>query len=53
MIPAKNKSTAATKTTTTAIDHIVTNGFVEYIFKNCIIYLDISRHFVSNHFINP
>ena len=53
MIPTKNKSTAVTKKTTTAIDHIVTNSFVENTFKNCIMYLDISHHFVPNNFINP
>lgn len=51
MIPTKNRSTAITKKATTAIDHIVANSFVENAFKNCIICLDISQHFDSNHFI--
>ena len=45
MIPTINKPTRATKKTTTAIDHIITNSFVEITFKTAIIKSDVSDHF--------
>ena len=45
MIPTINKPTRATKKTATAIDHIITNSFVEITFKTAIIKSDVSDHF--------
>ena len=40
-----NKPTRVTKKAATAIDHIITNSFVENIFKTAIIKSDVSDHF--------
>ena len=45
MISTINKPTRVTKKTATAIDHIITNSFVENIFKTAIIKSDVSDHF--------
>ena len=45
MIPTINKPTRVTKKTATAIDHIITNSFVENTFKTAIIKTDVSDHF--------
>ena len=45
MIPTINKATRVTKKTATAIDHIITNSFVENTFKTAIIKTDVSDHF--------
>ena len=45
MIPTINKPTRVTKKTATAIDHIITNSFVENTFKTAIIKSDVSDHF--------
>ena len=45
MIPTINKPTRVTKKTATAIDHIITNSFVEKTFKTAIIKSDVSYHF--------
>ena len=45
MIPTINKPTRVTKKTATAIDHIITNSFVENTFKTAIIMSDVSDHF--------
>ena len=41
MIPTINKPTRVTKKTTAAIDHMITNIFVEKTFKTAIIKLDV------------
>ena len=43
--PTINKPTRVTKKTATAIDHIITNSFVENTFKTAIIKSDVSDHF--------
>ena len=45
MIPTINKPTRVTKKTATAIDHIITNSFVENTYKTAIIKSDVSDHF--------
>ena len=45
MKPTINKPTRVTKKTATAIDHIITNSFVENTFKTAIIKSDVSDHF--------
>ena len=45
MIPTINKPTTVTKITGTTIDHIITNSFVENIFKTAIIKSDVSDYF--------
>ena len=45
MIPIINKPTRVTKKTATAIDHIITNCFVDTNFKTAIFKSDISDHF--------
>ena len=45
MIPTIKKLTRVTKKTATAIDHIITNSFVENTFKTAIIKSDVSDHF--------
>ena len=45
MIPTLKKLTRVTKKTATAIDHIITNSFVENTFKTAIIKTDVSDHF--------
>ena len=45
MIPTINKPTRVTKKTATAIDHIITNSFVENTFKTAVIKTDVSDHF--------
>mgnify|MGYP001795064481 FL=1 len=45
MIPIINKPTRVTRTTATAIDHIVTNCFANTNFKTAIFKSDISDHF--------
>ena len=44
MIPTINKITRVTKKTATAIDHIITNSFVENTFRTAIIMWDVSDH---------
>ena len=43
--PTINKPTRVTKKSVTAIDHIITNSFVENTFKTAIIKSDVSDHF--------
>ena len=45
MIPTINKPTRVTRTTATAIDHILTNCFIDRTFKTAIFKSDISDHF--------
>ena len=45
MIPTINKPSRVTRKTTTAIDHILTNSFVDRVFKTVIFKSDISDHF--------
>ena len=45
IIPIINKPTRVTKKTATAIDHIITNCFVDTNFKTAIFKSDISDHF--------
>ena len=44
MIPAINKPTRVTKKVATAIDHMITNCFVDTNFKTAIFKSDISDH---------
>ena len=46
MIPIINKPTRVTKKAATAIDHIITNCFVDTNFKTTIFESDISNHFL-------
>ena len=52
MIPTINKPTRVTRTTATAIDHVLTNSFIDRNFKSEIFKSDISDHF-SVCFIIP
>ena len=45
MIPNINKHTRVTRTTATAIDHILTNSFIDKNFKTAVFKSDISDHF--------
>ena len=45
MIPTINKPNRVTRKTATAIDHILTNSFVDTVFKTVIFKSDISDHF--------
>ena len=45
MIPTINKPTRVTRKTATAIDHILTNCFIDRTFKTAIFKSDISDHF--------
>ena len=45
MIPTKNRPTRVTRKTATAIDHILTNQFINVNFKITIFKTDISDHF--------
>ena len=45
MIPTINKPTRVTRTIATAIDHILTNCFIDRTFKTAIFKSDISDHF--------
>ena len=45
MIPTINKPTRITRTTATAIDHILTNSFIDRNFKTAIFKSDVSDHF--------
>ena len=45
MIPTINKPTRVTRKTATSIDHILTNSFVDTVFKTVIFKSDISDHF--------
>ena len=45
MIPTKNKPIRVTRTTTTAIDHILTNSFLDRNFKTAVFKSAISDHF--------
>ena len=45
IIPAINKPTRVTRKTATAIDHILTNQFINVAFKTAIFKTDISDHF--------
>ena len=53
MIPIINKPTRVTKKTATAIDHIITNCFVDTNFKTAIFKSDISDHFPICVFLSP
>ena len=53
MIPIINKPTRVTRTTATAIDHIVTNCFANTNFKTAIFKSDISDHFPIGVFLSP
>ena len=44
MIPTIHKPTRVTKKTATAIDHIITNSFVQNTFKTAIIKSDVLDH---------
>ena len=45
MIPTTNKPTQVTRKTTIAIDHILTNSFIDTTIKTGIIKSDVSDHF--------
>ena len=45
MIPTKNKPIRVTRTITTAIDHILTNSFLDRNFKTAVFKSAISDHF--------
>ena len=45
MIPSTNKPTRVTRKTATAIDHILTNSFVDTTIKTGVIKSDVSDHF--------
>ena len=45
LIPTINKPARVTMKTATAIDHILTNSFVDTDFKSAIFKTDISHHF--------
>ena len=45
MIPTLNKPTRVTRKTTASIDHILTNSFIDTIFKTAIFKCDISDRF--------
>ena len=45
LIPTINKPTRVTRSTATAIDHIITNSVINAEFKTGIIKTDISNHF--------
>ena len=45
MIPTTNKTTRVTRTTATAIDHILTNSFADRNFKTAIFKSGVSDHF--------
>ena len=45
VIPTINKPTRVTRKTATAIDHILTNSFVDRVFKTVIFKSNISDHF--------
>ena len=45
MIPTINKPTRVTSRTATAIDHIITNCFINVNFKIAIFKIDITDHF--------
>ena len=53
IIPIINKPTRVTKKTATAIDHIITNCFVDTNFKTAIFKSDISDHFLICVFLSP
>ena len=53
MFPIINKPTRVTKKTATAIDHIITNCFVDTNFKTAIFKSDISDHFLICVFLSP
>ena len=53
MIPIINKPTRVTKKTATAIDHIITNCFVDTNFKTAIFKSDICDHFPICVFLSP
>ena len=52
MIPTINRPTRVTKKTATAIDHILTNSFVETVFKTVIFKSNIFEHFPVCFFIS-
>ena len=45
MVPTINKPTKVTRKTATAINHILTNHFIDVNFKTAIFKTDISDHF--------
>ena len=51
MIPTINKPTRVTMESTTAIDHILTNCFVNIDFKTATFKSDISEHFPISFFL--
>ena len=51
MIPTINKPTRVTRKTATAIDHILTNSFIDTTIKTGIIKSDVSDHFLICLFI--
>ena len=51
MIPTINKPTRVTRKTATAIDHILTNRFIDTTIKTGIIKSDVSDHFPISLFI--
>ena len=51
MIPTVNKPTRVTRQSDTAIDHILTNWFVNFDFKIAIFKSDISDHFPISFFL--
>ena len=53
MIPIINKPTRVTKKAATAIDHIITNCFVDTNFKTAIFKSDICDHFPICVFLSP
>ena len=51
MIPAINKPTRVTRKKATAIDHVLTNSFIDTTIKTCIIKSDVPHHFIISLFI--
>ena len=51
MIPTINKPTRVTRQSATAIDHILTNCFVNFDFKTTIFKSDTSDHFPISFFL--
>ena len=51
MIPTINKSTRVTRQSATAVDHILTNCFINFDFKIAFFKCDISDHFPISFFL--
>ena len=51
MTPTLNKSTRVTRKTAIAIDHILTNSFIDTLFQTTILKTDISDYFPICYFL--